>query len=63
MVIFSGPMRTSLDQQSQHVLALGHLGARGLLAELEEKPFEVVGEFEVGVAVRERGFQGIELTA
>ncbi len=51
------------DQQSQHVLTLGYLGARGLLAELGEESFEVVGEFEVGVAVGELGFQGVELAA
>jgi hypothetical protein len=39
------------DQQSQDTLAVGDLGGVGAVMELGEEAFEVVGEFEVGVAV------------
>lgn len=50
-----------LDKESQDALALGNLGRLGILAELGEESFEVVGEFEVGVTVGDLGVQSGEL--
>ncbi|MFC5204138.1 reverse transcriptase domain-containing protein [Streptomyces kaempferi] len=40
-----------LDEESQDALALGNLGAFGVVVELGEEAFEVVGKLEVGVPV------------
>jgi hypothetical protein len=50
-----------LDQQAQDTLALGHVSVVGVAAELGEEAFQIVGEFEVGVAVGELGVQRVEL--
>jgi hypothetical protein len=52
-----------LDEQAQHALTLGHLGHRGVAAELGEEVFEAGGELEVGVAVGELGVECVELAA
>ena len=52
-----------LDEESQDALALGNLGRLGVLAELGEESFEVVGELEVGVPVGDLGVQSGELDA
>jgi hypothetical protein len=57
MVISSGPKEDIFDQRPQHALSLGDCGGGGAAARLGEEAFEVVGEFEVGVAV---GGKGIE---
>jgi hypothetical protein len=43
------------DDQSQDALVFGHVGEVSVAAELAEEAFQVVGEFEVGVAVSELG--------
>lgn len=50
-----------LDEESQDALALGNFGAFGVVAELGEESFEVVGELEVGVAVGDLGVHSGEL--
>ncbi|WP_233606719.1 reverse transcriptase N-terminal domain-containing protein [Micromonospora sp. Llam0] len=52
-----------LDEQSQDVLAFFDFGSVGPVAELGEEAFEVVGEFEVGVAVGGLGVEGVDLDA
>ena len=47
-----------LDQQPQHVLAFCDARSCGVAAELGEEAFQVIGEFEVGVAVSELGIEG-----
>jgi hypothetical protein len=51
------------DEEPQDALASWDVGGPGVVAELGEEPFEVVGEFEVGVAVGELGVQGGELAS
>ncbi|MFI6360074.1 reverse transcriptase domain-containing protein [Streptomyces sp. NPDC050743] len=51
------------DQEPQDALPFGDLGCGGVGAELGEEAFQVVGEFEVGVAVGELGFKSVELAA
>jgi hypothetical protein len=51
------------DEESQDALAFGNLGRLGVLAELGEESFEVVGELEVGIAVSNLGVQSGELDA
>lgn len=52
-----------LDEEPQDTLALGDLGCLGVVAELGEEAFEVVGELEVGITVGELGVQRVELAA
>ncbi|MEU1276434.1 hypothetical protein [Streptomyces sp. NPDC005799] len=52
-----------LDQEPEHALAFGNVGRLRACTELGEEAFQVVGEFEVGVAVGELGCQGVELAA
>jgi hypothetical protein len=51
-----------VDEQAQDTLALGHVSVVGVAAELGEEAFQVIGEFEVGVAVGELGVQRVKLT-
>jgi hypothetical protein len=51
------------DEQAQDALALGHGGGVRALVEAGEEAFEVVGEFEVDLAVGELGVQGVDLGA
>jgi hypothetical protein len=49
------------DQQSQHTQAIGNLGGVGGVVELSQEAVDVVGEFEVGIAVGRLRFEGVEL--
>src|SRR6266851_1669691 len=63
MVIFSGPMRTSLTSSRRTRWRSGTSAPPALSRSWAKEPFEAVGEFEVGVAVGELGVQGVELAA
>lgn len=63
MVILSGQMRTSLDEQAQYALAFVDAGDICLGVELGEDAVEVGGEFEVGLAVCELGVECLDLVA
>ena len=63
MVIFSGPMRTSLTSSAQDALAVFDGGGGGVAAQLGEEAFEVAGELEVGVPVGGLGVEGVDLAA
>src|SRR5205809_3589611 len=52
-----------LDQEAQNPLPLDNFRGLGVGAELGEEAFEVVGEFEVGVAVGQLGVEGLDLVA
>jgi hypothetical protein len=51
------------DEQPQHALAFLDAGELGLVAELGEESFQVVGEFEIDLAVRELRVDAVELAA
>ena len=63
MVIFSGPMRTSLTSRRSTRWRSLDGGGGGAAAQLGEEALEVVGEFEVGVAVGGLGVERGELAA
>ncbi|MFE7244565.1 hypothetical protein, partial [Streptomyces sp. NPDC057580] len=52
-----------LDEEPQDALPFGDLGGCRVVTKLGEESFEVVGEFEVGVAVGDLGVQSGELAA
>src|SRR4051794_12398105 len=52
-----------LDEQPQHALAFGNGRGGGLDAQAGEEVLEVVGEFEVDLAVGELGVQSLQLLA
>ncbi|MEV7387068.1 hypothetical protein [Streptomyces sp. NPDC091215] len=52
-----------LDEKAQHALTFGDVGGPHAGAELGQETLEVVGEFEVGVAVGELGLKRVELAA
>ena len=60
---FLGSDEDVFDQQSQDALAFGGTRVVGVAVELGEESFQVIGEFEVGVAVGELGVEGVGLAA
>ncbi len=63
MVIFSGPTRTSLTSSRRIRWRSGTVAVSASCAELGEEAVEVVGEFEVGLAVGGLGVEGLDLVA
>ena len=63
MVIFSGPMRTSLTSSRSTRWRSSTVAVAALRVQLGEEAFEVVGELEVGLAVGELGVEGVDLAA
>src|SRR5213076_2033001 len=51
------------DQESQDALPFFDVGGGRAVVELGEEAFQVVGEFQVGIAVGELGLEGVELAA
>jgi len=49
------------DEQPEHALTFGDARGVGLLLELVEEAFQVVGEGEVGLPVGELGVEGLYL--
>ena len=52
-----------LDEQAQHALAFGDGGGVRAVPQAGQEAFEVVGEFELDLAVGELGVQGVDLGA
>jgi hypothetical protein len=49
------------DHEPDHALTIGDLEGLGRIMELGEKPFQALGERDVGLGVEEFGLQGGEL--